>query len=75
MAGPYYFAPADSGDNTVSVDSTSVKFGPGALREVGHDAKGMGMTRVGLYTDRNVARLEALETTVRSLRGEGIDVE
>ena len=74
MAGPYYFAPAESGDNTIAVDSASVKFGPGALREIGYDAKGMGMTRVGLFTDKNVARLEAVDTIVESLQGEGIDV-
>ena len=62
------------GDTTFEVDSSRVKYGSGALREVGWDAKDLGMTRVALVTDPQLAASAFVETVRRSLAGAGIDV-
>ena len=62
------------GDTTFEVDSSRVKYGSGALREVGWDAKDLGMTRVALVTDPQLAPSAFVETVRRSLAGAGIDV-
>ncbi len=75
MALDSYFAPAPGGDIAFTVEAPKLKFGIGALREVGEDAKSLGMTRVALYTDPRVAKLEAVETVVKTIRAAGLSVE
>jgi hydroxyacid-oxoacid transhydrogenase len=62
------------GDTTFEVDTSRIKYGSGALREVGTDARALGMTRVALVTDPGVARLSYVETVAGSLRAAGCDV-
>lgn len=62
------------GDTTFEVDMSRIKYGSGALREVGTDARALGMTRVALVTDPGVARLSYVETVADSLRAAGCDV-
>jgi alcohol dehydrogenase class IV len=62
------------GDTAFEVDSSRVKYGSGALREVGYEARSLGMRRVALFTDAHVARLEVLATVHESLRAAGLDV-
>ena len=61
-----YFQPTEGGDSVFSVESAKIKFGVGALNEVGADARSMGMTRVAIYTDSNVAKLESVSIAVDS---------
>jgi alcohol dehydrogenase class IV len=64
----------EGGDTTFEVDASHVKYGSGALREVGSDAKILGMTRVALVTDPLLASSEYVATVLASLRSEGLDV-
>ena len=69
-----YFQTTEGGDVVFSVESSKIKFGCGALREVGYDARSLGMTRVAIFTDPNVAKLEPVSIALDSLKGQGIDV-
>jgi alcohol dehydrogenase class IV len=69
-----YFQPTEGGDTIFSVESSKIKFGFGVLEEVGIDARSLEMTRVAIYTDPNVAKLESLSIVVNSLKKQGIDV-
>jgi alcohol dehydrogenase class IV len=69
-----YFRPTEGGDSVFSVESGKIKFGFGALEEVGVDARSLGMTRVAIYTDPNVAELEPVSIALNSLKKQGIDV-
>jgi alcohol dehydrogenase class IV len=62
------------GDTTFEVDSSRIKYGSGALREVGSDARELGMTRVALVTDPIVAKLPFVASVTASLRAAGCDV-
>jgi alcohol dehydrogenase class IV len=69
-----YYRPQEGADSVFSVESSRIKFGFGALREVGVDARSLGMTRVAVYTDPNVAELEPVSLTVNAIKKQGIDV-
>lgn len=56
-----------------TMDTSSIKYGPGSTREVGIDMKGLGATRVMVVTDPRVAKLEPVEITMNALKEEGID--
>ncbi len=64
----------EGGDTTFEVDASRIKYGSGALREVGADARDLGMTRVALVTDPALAALPFVETVAASLRAAGCDV-
>lgn len=57
-----------------TVDPVALKYGHGALAELGSDAKALGMSRVMLVTDPKVAALPCVETARTSLTEAGIDV-
>jgi hydroxyacid-oxoacid transhydrogenase len=69
-----YFSPGQSGDTAFTVEAPKIKFGPGALNEIGTDARALGMSRVAFYTDKTVAKLRPVETAVKSLKAAGLDV-
>lgn len=71
----HYYEFTESGDDVFSVDVNAVKYGPGALREVGEDAVALGITRAAVFTDPVVGSLEPLQTLLGSLRAAGIDFE
>jgi len=56
-----------------TMDTSSIKYGPGSTREVGVDMKSLGATRVMVVTDPRVAKLEPVEITMKALKEEGID--
>jgi hydroxyacid-oxoacid transhydrogenase len=56
-----------------TMDASSIKYGPGATREVGADMRALGASRVMLVTDPGVARLEPVAVALESLRKAGID--
>jgi alcohol dehydrogenase class IV len=63
-----------TGDRVFSVEANRIKFGPGALHEIGDDAAALGLGRVALFTDPVVATLEPVAHATESLRRAGIDV-
>jgi alcohol dehydrogenase class IV len=62
------------GDTTFEVETSRIKYGSGALGEVGADARDLGMRRVALVTDPFVATLPCVATVAASLRAAGCDV-
>ena len=62
------------GESIFAVDPVAIRFGPGALAEAGGEARARGLSRVGVFTDPDVARLEAVRTVTASLRAAGLDV-
>jgi hydroxyacid-oxoacid transhydrogenase len=69
-----YYSHGEGRESAFTVNPPRIKFGPGSLREVGHDAKALGMSRVALYTDKTVARLDSVATVKAALTAAGIDV-
>lgn len=68
-----YLAPGE-GETIFSVSSSPIKFGPGALAEVGADAQTLGMRRVALFADPHVLASAPGHTTLASLREAGLHV-
>ncbi len=64
----------DGHEHVFAVDPSAIRFGQGALAEIGHDARELGLARVALFTDRGVAGLEAVATVSSALRTVDVDV-
>lgn len=62
-------------ETAFTMDTSSIKFGPGVTREVGADIAGLGAKRVMIVTDPVLESHDAVETTRASLRDAGIDFE
>ena len=60
-------------ETAFTMDTSSIKFGPGTTREVGYDLKRLGATRVMVVTDAQVARLEPVQTALDALKTAGLD--
>jgi len=75
MSFSSYFTHKPGGDRVFSVEAPKIKFGRGSLREVGDDAKALGMSRVAVYTDPRVAQQEPVAKVVESLKSNGLEVE
>ena len=73
MALSQYYTPTEGGEYAFTVEAPKIKFGVGALREVGEDARALGMSRVALFTDPRVAKLEPVAAVRESLAKAGID--
>jgi alcohol dehydrogenase class IV len=71
-ANSTYLSPGD-GETIFSVSSVPIKFGPGALRELGADAKALGMKRAALFVDPHVLASAAGNMALESLRSAGVD--
>lgn len=67
-----FLAPG-AGETVFSVNASPIKFGAGALGELGADAKTLGMTRVALFADPHVAASAAGKTALAALRSAGLD--
>ena len=74
MALDPYFKHSTGGDIAFTVEAPKIKFGAGALSELGDDACALGMSRVALFTDPNIAELEPVMIAYRSLSAANIDV-
>lgn len=74
MACCHHYALTDHGDELFTVEASAIKFGPGALGEVGADARQLGLSRVALYTDPLLAQSDHVAAVERSLRDAGVDV-
>lgn len=55
------------------MDTSSIKYGPGSTREVGHDMKKLGARRVMVVTDPRLASSEPVAVAMAALQAEGID--
>eukprot|EP01027_Heterolobosea_sp_BB2_P012895 GEZU01018644.1.p1 GENE.GEZU01018644.1~~GEZU01018644.1.p1 ORF type:complete len:199 (+),score=34.60 GEZU01018644.1:22-618(+) len=64
------------GDYAFEIHANSFKFGSGVLREVGEDAKELGLKnkRVALFTDRVLSKMEPVATAKQALQKAGCDV-
>jgi hydroxyacid-oxoacid transhydrogenase len=60
-------------ETVLEVEAPRVKFGRGALAEVGPEAAALGLRRVALFTDPRLAKLEIVERARRSLREAGVE--
>lgn len=69
------FTRHEGGEYAYTIEAPKLKFGVGAIGELGWDAKSLGMTRVALFTDPRVAKLEHVSLAVQSIRAAGLDVE
>ena len=60
-------------ETAFSMDTSSIKYGPGVTREVGYEMHRLGARRVMVVTDPRMAQSEATTVTMGSLRAEGVD--
>lgn len=61
-------------ESAFTMDTSSIKYGPGVTREVGHDMKNLGAARVLVLTDPNLSGSEPVKISCAALRAQGIDV-
>jgi hydroxyacid-oxoacid transhydrogenase len=62
-------------ETAFTMDTSSIKFGPGVTREVGADLAGLGCKRVLLVTDQRLHSGVAVETALEGCRAEGVAVD
>ena len=60
-------------ETAFTIDTSSIKYGPGVTREVGHDMRRLGAQRVMVLTDAQLAQGAAVATAVAALKAAGID--
>ena len=60
-------------ETAFSMDTSSIKFGPGVTQEVGWDMEEQGARRVMVVTDRHMTQSDAVFVTIESLKRHGID--
>jgi hydroxyacid-oxoacid transhydrogenase len=60
-------------ETAFTMDTSSIKYGPGVTREVGHDMLRLGARRVMVVTDPRLASSPPVETVMGALRSAGID--
>lgn len=60
-------------ETVFTMDTSSIKVGRGATREIGDDMRALGAKRVLVITDPNVARTPSVAVVMESLRAAGID--
>ena len=58
-----------------SMDTSSIKFGPGATGEVGFEMRRLGARRVLVVTDSNLAGSNPVARTLDALRSEGLETD
>ena len=60
-------------ETAFSMDTSSIKYGPGVTQEVGWDMEEQGTRRVMVVTDRNMAESDAVAVALKSLQKYHID--
>src|SRR4051794_17216583 len=60
-------------ETAFTMEASSIKFGPGVTREVGHDMGQWGARRVMVVTDPCLSGKEPVARVLEALRGSGID--
>jgi alcohol dehydrogenase class IV len=66
--------PEHDHETILEVEAPRVKFGRGAIGEVGAEAAALGLRRVALFTDRHLASSAFVARARESLRAAGVDV-
>ncbi|XP_053675827.1 probable hydroxyacid-oxoacid transhydrogenase, mitochondrial [Anopheles nili] len=56
------------------MSSSTIRYGPGVTRELGHDLQNLNAKRVCVVSDQNVLQLASVKTGLDSLSRAGIDV-
>ena len=72
--GCQYFDPCQGGADTFTVAIPKYTFGRGCLKEAGARAAGLGMTRIGFFTDSFLRDSEYVAMALESIRQAGLDV-
>ncbi len=62
-------------ETAFSIDTSSIKYGPGVTREVGFEMARLGARRVMALTDPGLADSAPVDTALRSLRAAGLDAQ
>ena len=60
-------------ESAFTMDTSSIKYGPGVTREIGSDMAALGAKRVMVVTDPRLRDHEAVGIALESLRAEGIE--
>jgi hydroxyacid-oxoacid transhydrogenase len=60
-------------ETAFTMDTSSIKYGPGVTREVGQDMKELGTRRVMVVTDPDLKKSQSVAVTLDSLRHAGVD--
>ena len=60
-------------ESAFTMDTSSIKYGPGATREIGYDVARLGARRIMVVTDPNLAATEPVLVVLEALREAGID--
>lgn len=60
-------------ETVFTMDTSSIKYGPGATREVGHDMKQWGAKRVMVVTDPNLSDSQPVVVVLEALRAENLE--
>lgn len=60
-------------ETAFTMDTSSIKYGPGVTREIGEDVKTLGATRVMVVTDPVLTTHDAVAITTQALQDAGID--
>jgi len=60
-------------EKAFTIDTSSIKFGPGITKEAGFELNRLGTKRVMVVTDRKMADSHAVKNATQSLRRQGID--
>ncbi len=69
----YYKDFAEGSDTIYTIGSAKLKVGKGSLREVGFDAKYLGMSRVAIFTDAKLGSLAIFDQITNSLKEHNLD--
>ncbi len=70
----HYYLMSEGNESAFAIDVSSITFGHGVLKEAGEHARGLGMTRVALFTDKSIAKLPYVAEVGESLDAAGLDV-
>src|SRR5215472_2858617 len=60
-------------ETAFTMDTSGIKFGPGATRELGYDVQQLGVKRAMLVTDPNLTNSQPVGMALAALRAAGID--
>jgi alcohol dehydrogenase class IV len=74
MSANAVFLSPGQGETVFAVSAAPIKFGAGALSELGADAQSLGLKRVALFVDAHVLKSAPGEAALGALRAAGVDV-
>ena len=61
-------------ETAFSIDTSSIKYGPGVSEEAGYELNRLGSKRVMVLTDHNVSKTEIFQNVIRSIKNSKIDI-